>query len=255
MVHRVAQRFKNRCNNTSISYLDLVQEGTIGLIIAYSRFNPKRNVRFSTYANYWIEAKIRRFLDRHSSTMHVTYSASAIYNNLVKRYGNGRDGTTQDMITRVQADYASGDLSYRDYIRFISILLAKSPERHNHLAIDMPTVVSGSSGDMTVTTDSSPLAAAIHKATACHPETERDLSQKSLIDGMLNKLDKEEQDIVIMYYGLRGSPSHTYEKLADKMKCSKQRIHQQHKKIVNKLRLYLKEIGLSDKIDPREFLE
>jgi RNA polymerase sigma factor (sigma-70 family) len=187
--------------------------------------------------------------------MHVTYSASAIYNTLVKKYRSGRDGTTMDMIKNVQADYATGDLTYRNYIRYISILLAKSPERHNHVPIDMPVTFSGSSGEMTFLSDNGPLANLVNKATLQQPETERDLSLKSLIERMLNRLDKEEQNIVIMYYGLSGNEPHTYEKLAEKIKCSKQRIHQQHKKIVVKLRNYLKEIGQSDKIDPREFLE
>jgi len=255
LVHRVAQRFKFRCNNTSICYSDLVQEGIIGLIIAHSKYNCNRGTRFSTFANYWIEAKIRRLLDRHTSTIHVTYSASAIYNDLVKKYSSGRDGTTLDMIKKVQSEYAEDKLSYRNYCRYIAILLARSPEHYNHISMDMPQVYPSSGGDFTVQGDSSSVSKEIQKATSAECGIEVEISQRTLIEKMLDKLDKEAQTIVIMYYGLRGNPSHTYEELAAKMKCSKQRIHQQHKKIIAKLRIYLKEVGVSDSINPKEFLE
>jgi len=252
-VHRVAQRFKNRCNNTSITYIDLVQEGIIGLILAHDRYNPAVGTKFSTFANYWIEAKIRRLLDRHASTMHITYSASAMYNKLVKKYSSGRDGTTLDMIKAVQEDYASGSLEYRDYIRFISVLLAKSPEHYNHIPIDMSRA-NDMKGDIPVPADSLRLAEQTSHMSQ-KPSVEVELGLKNIVEKMLDRLDKDEQDIVIMYYGIGDTPPHTYERLAAKLKCSRQRIHQQHKKIIAKLRIFLKEIGTRDNISPREFLE
>src|SRR5665213_1184798 len=88
LVHRIAQKYKQFCNNTSITYADLVQEGAIGLIIARRKFKSNMGAKFSTYANFWIKAKVMRLLDRHYSTIHVTYSATAEYNKIVKKYGS-----------------------------------------------------------------------------------------------------------------------------------------------------------------------
>src|SRR6185369_4946802 len=135
LVHRVAQQYKAFCNNTSVTYQDLVQEGIIGLIIARDRFKPSKNVRFSTYANYWIRARILRHLDSTYSTMHVTYSASATYNQLLKKYGTFGDMIT-DLLAKVSADFSKGKISHRDYSKFIMVLEAKAPLSHTHISLN-----------------------------------------------------------------------------------------------------------------------
>lgn len=152
-------------------------------------------------------------------------------------------------------EYAEGRLSYDNYTRYIAILLAKSPERYNHLSIDMTRKYQNGSGEQSIPPDSSSISSSMASHFAHNPNVAENLERTTLIEKMLDKLDKEEQKLVIMYYGLKGQQAHTYEKLALKMKCSKQRIHQQHKKIINKLRLYLKEVGSDDSIDPKELLE
>ena len=51
-------------SNSILPLAELIQEGTIGLMIAMKKFNPERRIKFSTYATYWIEAAIRRAIKK-----------------------------------------------------------------------------------------------------------------------------------------------------------------------------------------------
>ena len=61
-VVKLAYKYKGYVNNTSISFLDLVQEGNLGLIRAAEKFNPKFKIKFATYAACWIESRIRKYI-------------------------------------------------------------------------------------------------------------------------------------------------------------------------------------------------
>lgn len=74
LVVSIAKRFHWRCT-ASISMIDLIQEGNIGLVKAVERFNPEAGFRFSTYATYWIRQTIESFLKKYArmvrSPVHV----------------------------------------------------------------------------------------------------------------------------------------------------------------------------------------
>ncbi|MEW5855059.1 MAG: sigma-70 family RNA polymerase sigma factor [Myxococcota bacterium] len=59
LIHMVAQAYRR----TGVRYEDLVQEGAMGLLRAAETFDPNRNVRFCTYAVYWIRSKVQRFIE------------------------------------------------------------------------------------------------------------------------------------------------------------------------------------------------
>jgi RNA polymerase primary sigma factor len=251
LVHRVAQQYKAFCNNTSVTYQDIVQEGIIGLIIARDRFKPSKNVRFSTYANYWIRAKILRHLDSSYSTMHITYSASATYSQLLKRYGTFGDMIT-DLIKKVSNDYATNKISYRDFQKFIMVLEAKAPLSHTHISLDK----------MSTSGDAEPFAG--HGETTIDSrfgdklktvdKIEQILSKKSVINKMLDNLSEQEQKLIKMYYGLDSYEPHTYHELSKEFNCSKQRAHQWHKRITDRLRERIKQMCLDDSLAFTELL-
>ena len=57
--------------NHNVPFLDLIEEGNIGLIKAVSRFDPERGFRFSTYASWWIKQAILRAISNHSRTIRI----------------------------------------------------------------------------------------------------------------------------------------------------------------------------------------
>lgn len=255
LVHRVAQQYKAFCNNTSVTYQDIVQEGIIGLILARDRFNPKKNVRFSTYANYWIRAKILRHLDATTSTMHVTFSASATYTQLLKKYGNFGD-MISDLIKKISDLYGKGKISYRDYKKFIGVLEAKAPISHIHISLSgiNPNAIDNTQGLFGSDTNPELADSRLGDKLKTIDQVEYLLSKRSVILRLLDGLPEQEQRLVKLYYGLDGAEPHTYHELSKVFKCSKQRAHQWHKKITEKLRERLKRICLEDKIDAKELL-
>ena len=67
LVHSIALRYRSPRLETA----DLIQEGMVGLCRAIQSFDPDRNLRFSTYATYWIRQRILRVLDRSAHALHV----------------------------------------------------------------------------------------------------------------------------------------------------------------------------------------
>lgn len=255
LVHRVAQQYKAYCNNTSVTYQDIVQEGIIGLIMARDRFKPSKNVRFSTYANYWIRAKILRHLDSTYSTMHVTYSASATYSELLKKYGSFGD-MISDLIRKVSNDFSKGKISYRDYQKFVMVLEAKAPLSHTHISLDavIPGLYnvgqqSGSEENHDNVQDNR-----LGDKLKTIEKIEHLLGRKSMVGKLLDELPEQEQRLIKMYYGLDGYEPHTYHELSKSFKCSKQRAHQWHKRITDKMRERLKRMCLEDNMQVKELL-
>jgi RNA polymerase primary sigma factor len=72
--------------SAGVSFMDLIQEGNIGLIHAAERFDPKKNVRFSTYANWWIRQNILRYLSNKRRIIRLPQQKEEIYRKIQKSY-------------------------------------------------------------------------------------------------------------------------------------------------------------------------
>jgi RNA polymerase sigma factor (sigma-70 family) len=254
LVHRVAQRFKQYCHNSIVSYEDLVQEGTVGLIIARDYFDPKRKVHFSTYANFWIEARIRRLLSSQYNTIHVTHTADVVYRELCKRFGN-KDTFTADFAKRLYREYTRGKITYEDYHKFIAVLNAKSSIESRYIPIDQ--LHPNEDGGMDISTDSTQLGEKI-SASSVLTNAETDvliLERKSLVEKLLSTLDKKDAELLARYYGLCGYKPHTFEKLSKIFHRSKQSLHQCAKQLERKLKTRARLMFEDDKLDGKEVLE
>jgi RNA polymerase sigma-32 factor len=98
---RLVVRIASRYRSSTIARGDLVQEGNIGLMEAALRFDPERNVRFSTYATWWIVRMIRNYMMRNASIVRVatTPSQRRVYFNLWRLRAKVKvrpDGTMTD---------------------------------------------------------------------------------------------------------------------------------------------------------------
>lgn len=71
LVVHVAKKYRGRASKLGVSYIDLIQEGNIGLMTAVEKFDGDRGHRFSTYAVYWIRQSIGRALQNKASTIRV----------------------------------------------------------------------------------------------------------------------------------------------------------------------------------------
>ena len=80
---------------------DLIQEGNIGLLEAAKRFDPERNVRFSTYASWWILAAVQEFIIRNASIIRLgsTPAQKSLFFNLRRLRAKIADNSSMDVLT------------------------------------------------------------------------------------------------------------------------------------------------------------
>jgi len=79
---RFAMYMANRYRREGVDVDDLIQEANIGLMLAARHFDPGRGVRFTSYAGWWIEAQLRRYLSRHTSVVRIGESTQQIARRL-----------------------------------------------------------------------------------------------------------------------------------------------------------------------------
>ena len=79
---RFAMYMANRYRRESVDVDDLIQEANIGLMLAARHYDPERGVRFTSYAGWWIEAQLRRYLSRHTSVVRVGESTQQVARRL-----------------------------------------------------------------------------------------------------------------------------------------------------------------------------
>lgn len=263
LVHKEARKYQKYCNNTSFDYDDLVQEGTIGLMIAYDRFKPSKGFQFSTYATYWIKARILRLLSRLHSTIHVTYSAGAIFdylhNKYVKKTGDVELAVT-DIITRLTEDYSAGKIKYSDYIKFINVLEAKQPLSFTHVPLNI------NGGDFTNTEYlSSAMNTFAEHTEASSPNRVSDklqyidnieqiLGQKTVLIRLLEELTDKENKFIVLYYGLNNNAPHTYGALSKILGMQKSAMKKFHMAVLAKLKKIIKGWIISGDIAPEDIL-
>lgn len=248
-----------------------MQEGAIGLMTAYEKYK-KSKARFSTYATFWIKARILRLLSRFYSTIHVTYSAGAIYDKLLKKYGKSykkRSGQlevqTTDLIKEISTDYSNNKISHSDYIKFLGVLEARQPLGFTHLSIDS----NGREHMNSNTFDSNNWIHSIgHQHTEISDDTlhpvaeklqyidniEQILGQKSLLTKLLEELTVKEKQLVTMFYGLDGTKVANYGQIAKQINISKLQIKEMHNKIIKKLKDNLKEMVIEGTIEPSDLM-
>jgi len=79
---RFAMYMANRYRRETVDIDDLIQEANIGLMLAARHYDPERGVRFTSYAGWWIEAQLRRYLSRHTSVVRVGESTQQVARRL-----------------------------------------------------------------------------------------------------------------------------------------------------------------------------
>jgi len=117
---RFAMYMANRYRRDSVDIDDLIQEANIGLMLAARHYDPEKGVRFTSYAGWWIEAQLRRFLSRHTSVVRVGESTQQVARRLRRieeRLLQEHEKVTIEMVAAeagvevAQAEFALGTIS------------------------------------------------------------------------------------------------------------------------------------------------
>ncbi|CAH2807653.1 MAG: RNA polymerase sigma factor RpoD [uncultured Paraburkholderia sp.] len=213
LVISIAKKYVNR----GMLFLDLIQEGNIGLMKAVDKFEYRRGWKFSTYATWWVRQAVTRSLADQARTIRVPVHMIETINKLNRISREILQQTGQEAHPSVLAERM--ELS-EEKVRGI-LKIAKQP-------VSMETPV-GDDGDAT-------LGDMIEDSAASSPaDAAMQADLRAAIDDALDSLSPREAKVLRMRYGINTKSDHTLEEVGKQFDVTRERIRQIENKAMRKL--------------------
>ncbi len=227
LVVSVAKRYAGR----GLPFLDLIQEGNLGLMKAAEKFEPERGFKFSTYATWWIRQSITRAIADQGRTIRIPVHLVENINRVKKTAGellrkNGREPTVEEIAVQLDLE--------PDRVREL-LQLAQDP-----ISLETPV---GEEED-------AHLEDFIQDEEAGVPvdEAGRQLLRRELMN-VLKSLTPREERVIALRFGLEDGRSRTLEELGREFNVTRERVRQIEAKALRKLRHPSRAKRLRDYLD------
>ena len=215
---RIAHGEARKLQGANLDQADLTQEGYVGLLRAAKRFDPDRDIRFGTYARWWVRAQMTRAIDQHGRMVRLPGGAVEQLRNLRKAMKEfdvvGNDWTLADL-----AEHAGVDVERAEFLL----------SRKRAMSLDEP-LDDGSK--------SRSVADLLADEGAENPEVEAELSQElsRMHDALHSMLDERQQFVLVRRYGLADGRARSLSEIARGMKLSRERVRQIERQALDILR-------------------
>ena len=200
-----------------VLFMDLVQEGALGLLKAAEKFDHKRNFKFSTYATWWIRQTITRAIANHSRTIRIPVHMI----DKIKVYKK----TYLELFNKLDREATDEEISCKLKISIKKVKCIKNAIFSTPVSLETPVTEDLSIEDFIVDT------------TYHSPETvtEKDCLCRD-IENLFNNLDNREKKILAHRFEINDNKYMTLEELGLELGFSKERIRQLESKAIQKLR-------------------
>jgi RNA polymerase primary sigma factor len=220
---RLVAKIAGLYNLPDIPILDIIQEGNMGLIHAASKFDHRKNVRFCTYASWWIRQFISRFLSKKRRIVRLPQRKEEALRKIQHVYHS----LCQTLMHQPQsADIAKElGISVHDVDAIINLAADSLPFEQN------------------LNDDEAVCTMDVHEDYTYSPE--RTLMKKFSRDGtmhVLSKLKDKEKRILAYRYQLNGCEHHTLREIGDKLDISPETVRQIEMRALKKIRSHANEL-------------